>query len=332
MRRSALELASAWASVLATTNSTPLRPEAIMLLTALPPAPPTPNTVMRGLSSVRSGTPRLMLMAVFRSFIVLYSAREPRFVTRRVAEPFRLSKIVPYPLADPGEITGAGAEQRLLDCARMPVVAPRPIEQEADDGGEIGRRSRGRQTAQGARAAQANRPSEHIRREFRQTRELACAAGQHEMLGDFRGNAACGKPPAQKIERLLDARANDAGELRLGNLVQARLAGDGGVGDDFALVGQGGERGPVQRLESFGVVERRRQRAGDIGSDAVAAKGDGVGMNELAIGENRERRRAGAEIDAGDAELRLVGRRDGERARIGRGDEVRHAEMAALDA
>jgi cell division GTPase FtsZ len=34
-----------------------------MLLTALPPPPPTPNTVMRGLSSRMSGACRLMAMA-----------------------------------------------------------------------------------------------------------------------------------------------------------------------------------------------------------------------------------------------------------------------------
>ena len=34
-----------------TTNSTPSRPDSIMLFTALPPAPPTPNTVICGLSS-----------------------------------------------------------------------------------------------------------------------------------------------------------------------------------------------------------------------------------------------------------------------------------------
>ena len=44
---------SACASVLATTNSTPSRFLSIMLLTALPPAPPTPKTVMRGFSSSR---------------------------------------------------------------------------------------------------------------------------------------------------------------------------------------------------------------------------------------------------------------------------------------
>ena len=49
--RSALDMVSACASVLATMNSTPCSPDAIMLLTALPPAPPTPNTIMRAFIS-----------------------------------------------------------------------------------------------------------------------------------------------------------------------------------------------------------------------------------------------------------------------------------------
>jgi hypothetical protein len=44
-------MVSAWASVLATTKSTPWSPALIMLLTALPPAPPTPKTVIRGFNS-----------------------------------------------------------------------------------------------------------------------------------------------------------------------------------------------------------------------------------------------------------------------------------------
>src|SRR5262245_17312321 len=51
MMRLHLDMVSACASVLATTNATPCRPAAIMLLTALPPAPPTPNTVMRAFIS-----------------------------------------------------------------------------------------------------------------------------------------------------------------------------------------------------------------------------------------------------------------------------------------
>ncbi|MEY9795026.1 hypothetical protein ABH984_003041 [Bradyrhizobium ottawaense] len=49
--RCAFDIVSACASVLATTKSTPWRPAVIMLLTALPPAPPTPNTVIRGFNS-----------------------------------------------------------------------------------------------------------------------------------------------------------------------------------------------------------------------------------------------------------------------------------------
>src|SRR5262245_22704709 len=48
----AVEASSACASVLATMKSTPLRPAAIILLMALPPAPPTPITAIRGFMSV----------------------------------------------------------------------------------------------------------------------------------------------------------------------------------------------------------------------------------------------------------------------------------------
>src|SRR5215813_2652841 len=50
----ARDMVSAWASVLATTKSTPWSPALIMLLTALPPAPPTPKTVIRGFNSLMS--------------------------------------------------------------------------------------------------------------------------------------------------------------------------------------------------------------------------------------------------------------------------------------
>ena len=69
MMRSACDMVSAWASVLATTKSTPCSPALIMLLTALPPAPPTPKTVIRGFNSRMSGIFKLMLMAC------LFSAR-----------------------------------------------------------------------------------------------------------------------------------------------------------------------------------------------------------------------------------------------------------------
>ena len=53
---------SAWASVFATTNSQPSSCFSIMLLTALPPAPPTPITVIRGLRSWVTGMLRVSAM------------------------------------------------------------------------------------------------------------------------------------------------------------------------------------------------------------------------------------------------------------------------------
>ena len=49
---------SAWASVFATTNSTPDRPWLIMVSRALPPAPPTPITLIRAWSSPESSNSR----------------------------------------------------------------------------------------------------------------------------------------------------------------------------------------------------------------------------------------------------------------------------------
>ena len=65
IRRSAFDCTSACASVLATTKSTPSNSELIMLLTALPPAPPTPMTVSFGFNCcvpLCSGTLRWILM------------------------------------------------------------------------------------------------------------------------------------------------------------------------------------------------------------------------------------------------------------------------------
>jgi hypothetical protein len=65
MIRLARDEARACASVLATMKSTPDRLEAIMLLTALPPAPPTPQTMMCGFNSLSWGAFRLIVISCF---------------------------------------------------------------------------------------------------------------------------------------------------------------------------------------------------------------------------------------------------------------------------
>src|ERR1700722_1837586 len=62
MIRSARDELNACASVLATMKSTPARPETIMLFTALPPAPPTPHTMIRGFNSRNSGAFKLIVI------------------------------------------------------------------------------------------------------------------------------------------------------------------------------------------------------------------------------------------------------------------------------
>ena len=69
----------ACASVLAATNSTPDKPACIMLLIALPPAPPTPKTVILGFSSFSSGTLKFKTMNL-SSYIQSYSFLQDSFV------------------------------------------------------------------------------------------------------------------------------------------------------------------------------------------------------------------------------------------------------------
>src|SRR3954462_1206577 len=68
----ARQAASAWASVLQATSSTPSRPAATMVSIALPPAPPTPTTVMRGLVPV----------AVARSIVMRSPPASARIIAR----------------------------------------------------------------------------------------------------------------------------------------------------------------------------------------------------------------------------------------------------------
>src|ERR1700730_11113829 len=72
MMRPALDMLSACASVLATIKSTPCSPDTIMLLTALPPAPPTPNTMMRAFIS------RISVMLVISASRFVRQARNER--------------------------------------------------------------------------------------------------------------------------------------------------------------------------------------------------------------------------------------------------------------
>src|SRR5262245_41816093 len=103
---SAFDEVSAWASVLATTNSQPWSPLAIMLLTAFPPAPPTPNTVIRGFSSRTSGV--LILIVMVASFLVRCDPPGlGRSATGRCQVEFQSSEALPQPAPDARDVAAS---------------------------------------------------------------------------------------------------------------------------------------------------------------------------------------------------------------------------------
>src|SRR5215468_8041263 len=198
MMRSAFDSVSAWASVLATTKSTPCSPALIMLLTALPPAPPTPNTVIRGFNSLMSGIFRLMLMGAscwggacrrlppVRHRRCKWSARRlvacrthDRLASVSVQEVGPASETFPQPSSDAGDIA-ARFGSVLPRMPRLEVFEMRGlgINQKPGQGGK--RRPLGaiRQARDAERAAERDRAAQDTAGKVGEPRQQAAAAGQ----------------------------------------------------------------------------------------------------------------------------------------------------------
>src|SRR6202167_3663777 len=183
MMRSAFDVVSACASVLATTKSTPCRPAPIMLFTALPPAPPTPNTVIRGFSSRMSGIFRLMVM-VASSLIRGRQGRpapaDPPPAAVVLDARLGPSETLAQPLSDAGEIAARAVHQIPPAAAGFEIFKMRGlrIKQQAGRRGK-NRGPRGiRQSSDPQRPADAHRPPEDARCQFRQSGHLAGTAGK----------------------------------------------------------------------------------------------------------------------------------------------------------
>ena len=193
MRRSASDCFIACASVLQTMNSQPLRPERIMLLTALPPAPPTPTTVMRGFSSCSSS-------GMLRLKVMLSSDRCSAFdaacPSRRRGAVFLLLEVLTDPMAEP-----ADEAVRLL---RQRAALPRDLgafgKGEMD---EPGRRGEGRAAGRLGEACDAQRPADANLLVENERRQLARA----REAGTRRRSARCGGRRSCRSPRLRGGRA-----------------------------------------------------------------------------------------------------------------------------
>src|SRR5579862_257124 len=206
--RSAFEVVSACASVLATTKSTPCKPALIMLLTAFPPAPPTPNTVIRGFSSRISGMFRLIVMVASSS---LRSLRR-RFQRPARAGPrpaavmnwFRVSpssKTLAKPSSDSSEVAARTSLGR-PPAARFEMFEMRRLRINQQSRRDSEGRALGgvRQSGNAERPSDAYRPAENASGKIRQSGKLARTAGHDDAAALLRRERRSGKPVAHHFK------------------------------------------------------------------------------------------------------------------------------------
>src|SRR5262245_22515673 len=215
-RCSALEASSAWASVLATMNSAPVRPAAIMLLTAFPPAPPTPITAMRG-------------------FIVVCPSKA-------------FSEPLPHALQVAACL--AAAPIRARACARIEGRV-----NEADGRRERGTVEPGRHVVERLDPGDAYGARKEIGRQLTQPNELASPAGQHHALHDNRGNAGTLDPAGDMTEETQHPATYNGPHLTLGDLAAGgSILPRQHIRDRLAVVGRNSRYSAIFLLDSLGFV------------------------------------------------------------------------------
>ncbi len=102
--------------------------------------------------------------------------------------------------------------------------------------------------------------------------------------------------------------------------------------DHLTIVRRRRQATSEQGFHPLGLGERRRQDPGDVLGHVDAADGDAVGMDQLAVEEDRERRGPAAHVDQGRAQRGLVVDQAAERRGVGRNDLVGDFQVTAVDA
>src|SRR5579883_3321201 len=305
MMRSAFDMVSACASVLATTKSTPSRPLAIMLLTALPPAPPVPNTVIRGLSSRISGIFRLMLMAAAPSLRAGEELGGGDWENKRDDS----SEALPKPASDSCDVASGSLRcsprLALLEMFQMRYLR---IDQKAGRGGEGRALGFLRQSGDPEWPANADRPIEDASGEIGKPAELTCPAGEDDVSVRHRRKRRGREPVADHFQDFLDARLDDVDQRGARNKLRriAIVMAHRRNGDHIALVRSTGDHTAIQRLDSLGIGEARVEAAGQICGHVAAAEGKAINMDEAATDEDCDPGSAGSHVNHGGAEVGLV--------------------------
>ena len=189
------------------------------------------------------------------------------------------------------------------------------------------------QPADAERAADPHRTAENLRGEPGEPVELARPAGEHHASARLGRERRCRQAIAHQLQYLLDARLDDAHEVRARDELRRLplVVVDRRHRDHVALVGAAREHAAVERLDALGVGDTGIEAASEVHGHVPAAEREAVGMHEAAAGKDRDGGGAGAHVDHGGAELGFVVGQRGQPRHIGARHHRLDVEVAALD-
>ena len=312
-------LCSACASVLATMNSTPLRPGLHHARHGVAAAAADADHL-----DARAGAGRLV-------------DRQPQLVVRAVPACHR---------TDPPSSLLVEPQKNSLNtprsCPTIRVSAPPPTARlRASDAAPhrapgrppcIGRVGDvvGEAADAGGRAA-PDRQIEDLLGDLGHAVEQRAAAGEHEAGVERLLVAGLADLVPHQMEDLFGARLQDVAQDAPRHDARPAAA-DAGHLDRLVLLDHRRQRAAAAPLDLLGLGNRRAQADGDVVGEVIAADGDHRGVPEAAALEDREVGGAAADVEQRDAELLLVRRQH----RFGRRQladhRIDHLDAGAVDA
>src|SRR5262245_7258564 len=301
---------STCASVLTAMNSTPCTPSSIMWFTALPPAPPTPTTLMIGPLTSPSTISNMLLSPC------------------RLETATRLLKVSLKPLPHAPE---HGLERAALARKLSVLHLRHTLEQKPHRGGVARRAHDFGEAALVARQAQAHGHVEDLLAQLHHSLHRRGASGEHHAAREQLLEPRLAQHLLHERKQLLRARLDHLGE-RLARHRARRALADPRDLDHVGGVGELAQRHAVARLDRLGLRRRRAQRHRDVVGDLVARDRDHGGMPDRAVREDGDIGGAAADVEQAHAEVFLVLRQHRARGGEGLQDEVVHLQATAAHA
>src|SRR2546422_6233686 len=293
-------------------NSTPATPFRIMWSTALPPAPPTPITLI---------TVPLNVFSTISNMLASFRDEIERHLPA-------LLKIALKPFAHPSKHL---SERAALPRDQAALRLHYAFEQQADAGGIARAADHIRERARVARDAQPHRHVENLFAEFHHALHHRRAAREHHSRGQELFVTGIAQHLLDEGVELLDARLDYLGE-RLAGEHSGRTVAYACDLDHLAGFGELSQSAAVMDLELLGFGGRCAQRHGDVVGDLIAGDRDDGRMADRAFAEHRDVARSAADVYQAHAELLLILGERCERGRKRLQDQIVHLQPAAAHA